>query len=173
MNISFKQEKDRWLARLFTRYPVLLRRWAQRADIATFSDTPWAPLKKTITASRIALITTGGVHLRSQKPFDMLNPSGDASYREIPFDAPAEQLHISHNHYDHSDADRDINIIFPLQHLQRLAELGEIGSVNRRHFSLMGHISGDLIEVLIKETVPGIIAALGKDAVDAVLLTPA
>ncbi len=173
MKISFKQVKDRWLARLFTRYPVLLRKWAQRADIAAFSDTPWAPLNKAISASRIALITTGGVHLTSQSSFDMLNPSGDASYREIPADAPTEQLHISHNYYDHSDADRDINIIFPIQHLQRLEEIGEIGAVSPRHFSLLGHISSELLEVLVNEAVPGIIAALQKDAVDAVLLTPA
>ena len=168
-----KQVKDRWLARLFTRYPILVRWWAQRAEFASFADTPpWTPIKKKVAASRIALITTGGVHLTSQAPFDMLNPSGDASYREIPVDAPNEQLRISHNHYDHSDADRDVNIIFPLQRLLQLEQLGEIGSANRRHFSLMGHISGELIEVLVNETVPGIIAALEKDSVDAVLLTP-
>lgn len=167
-----KQVKDRWLAKLFTRYPILVRRWAQQADITTFSNTPWTPLKKKIDTSRMALITTGGVHITSQKPFDMLNPSGDASCREIPAETPVDQLNISHNYYDHSDADRDVNIIFPLERLSRLVELGEIGSVNRRHFSFMGHITGDLIEVLVSQTVPRVVSALIEDAVDAVLLTP-
>ena len=169
----FRHIKDRWLARLFTRYPTLVKKWARGADIATFSDTPWTPFRKKVSASRLSLITTGGVHLKSQAPFDMLNPSGDASYREIPSDVASEQLAISHNYYDHSDADRDINIIFPFERLQVLEQLGKVGQVNHRHFSLMGHITGSMIDVLISETVPTIADYLKSDAVDAVLLTPA
>jgi D-proline reductase (dithiol) PrdB len=150
-----------------------VRKWAQGADVVTFSDTPWTPLRKKIAASRIALITTGGVHLQSQAPFDMRNPSGDASFREIPAETPAEQLLITHNYYDHSDAGRDVNILFPLERFRELESCGEIGSNNRRHFSFMGHITGELIDVLVSETVPLVVDALVEDSVDAVLLTPA
>ena len=172
-NISFKQRKDRWLAWLFTRYPGLVRRWARKADIVTYSSTPWTPLKKEISACRIALITTGGVHLKSQAPFDMFNPSGDPSYREIPADTPANQLSIAHNYYDHKDADRDVNIIFPYERLRELAQNGEIGEVNDRHFSFMGHITGDLIDALVNESAPRVLDSLVEDSVDAVVLTPA
>ncbi len=121
----------------------------------------------------MALITTGGVHLKSQVPFDMLNPSGDPSYREIPADTPVERLTIAHNYYDHSDADRDLNVLFPLERLRELEQFGEVGKVNHRHFSFMGHITGQQIDVLVNETVPQVIDALVEDSVDAVLLTPA
>ena len=168
-----KSRKDRWLAWLFTRYPALVRRWARKADIVTHSDTPWTPLNKEISTCRIALITTGGVHLKSQASFDMFNPSGDPSYREIPADIPADQLSIAHNYYDHKDADRDVNIIFPYERLRELAQQGEIGEVNDRHFSFMGHIAGDLIDALVKNTGPRVVDSLVEDSVDAVVLTPA
>ena len=150
-----------------------MRRWARKADILIFTDTPWAPLNKKIAACRIALITTGGVHLKSQAPFDMLSYSGDASFREIPADAASEQLIITHNYYDHADADRDINIVFPIDRLRELEQLGEIGAANHRHYSFMGHITEDLIDKLINESVPRVVDALANDSVDAVVLTPA
>ena len=171
--ISFKETKDRWLARLFTRYPALVKRWAQGADIVQHAEIPWTPLKKAIPASRIALITTGGVHLASQPPFDMMNPAGDASFREISADTPVDQLAITHNYYDHSDASRDVNIIFPFQRISELEQFGEIGAASHRHYSFMGHITGDQIDVLVNETAPRVVDALTKDSVDAVLLTPA
>lgn len=103
----------------------------------------------------------------------MFNPSGDPSSREIPADSPAKQLAIAHNYYDHSDADRDVNVIFPYERLYEFEQLGEIGEVNQRHFSFMGHITGDLIETLVNETVPRVVDALVADSVDAVVLTPA
>lgn len=172
-NIFSKHRKDRWLARLFTRHPFLVRWWARKADIVTYSRTPWTPLDKDISACRIALITTGGVHLTSQAPFDMFNPSGDPSYRQIPADTPANQLRIAHNYYDHTDADRDVNIIFPYERLRELEKFGEIKEVNDRHFSFMGHIAGDLIDVLVNETTPRMVDSLVEDSVDAVVLTPA
>lgn len=171
--ISFKRFKDRWLARLYTRFPALVSNWARRAEIITFSETPWTPLKKDIAECRIALITTGGIHLRSQAPFDMLNPSGDPSFREIAADTDEKQLMITHNYYDHSDAGRDVNIVFPLQRLRELEQFGEIGAVSPRHFSFMGHISGKLTEVLVNDAVPRVVDALAADAADAVVLTPA
>ena len=150
-----------------------MRAWARKADIITFSSTPWTPLKKGVASSRIALITTGGVHMKNQTPFDMLHPSGDPSWRQIPADAPADQLTIAHNYYDHSDADRDINVIFPYERLRLLQEFGEIGEVNRRHFSFMGHITGNRIDELVGATAPQVVDRLIEDGVDAVLLAPA
>ena len=170
---EIKAIKDRFLARVFTRHPRLLKRWAGKADVLTFADTPWTPLRQPVSKSRVALITTGGAHHRFQCPFDMHNPEGDPSLREIAADTPASDLTITHNYYDHTDADRDINIVFPLERLQWLHQFGEIGSVNQRHFSFMGHITGGAIQTLNEVSAPAAAAALKHDGVDVVLLTPA
>lgn len=119
------------------------------------------------------MITTGGIHLDSQAPFNMRDPAGDPSFREIPADTPPDHLVITHNYYDHSDAQRDINIVFPLEGVQLLKQSREIGDVNHRHFSFMGHITNHHVQTLINDTAPRVVAALKEDGVDIVILTPA
>ena len=126
-----------------------------------------------MTLSRLALITTGGVHLRSQMPFNMKDPSGDPSFREIPADTPPVDLTITHNYYDHRDADEDINIMLPIQRAIDLQEAGDIGQVNGRHFSFMGHITGPHIDTLMEKTAPQVATLLKADDVDLVILAPA
>jgi D-proline reductase (dithiol) PrdB len=103
----------------------------------------------------------------------MKDPSGDPSFREIPADSFPDNLCITHNYYDHSDADKDINIVFPIERIQLLKKYGEIGDVNPRHFSFMGHIKGHHIDTLLNETAPRVARILKRDGVDAAILTPA
>jgi len=172
-SIGFKQIRDRLFARLYTRYPKLVKNWARKARIIDTAGIPWTPFQGKIEEGKLALITTGGIHLKEQPPFDMLDPSGDPSFRQIPADAIPDQLVITHNYYDHRDANRDVNIIFPLEGARQLKTLNEIGAVNYRHFSFMGHILDQHLETLANDTAPRVAAALKKDSVDIVVLTPA
>ena len=103
----------------------------------------------------------------------MKDPSGDPTFREIPGDTRPADLTITHNYYDHADADKDINIVFPIERVQELKQSEEIGDVNHRHFSFMGHIMHRHIKTLMKETAPRVAAVLKSDKVDIVILTPA
>ncbi|MFZ1767600.1 MAG: glycine/sarcosine/betaine reductase selenoprotein B family protein, partial [Caldilinea sp.] len=134
---------------------------------------PFARLRKPLSTARGVLMTTGGVHLIEQMPFDMETPQGDATYREIPVNATPAQLTITHNYYDHRDADADLNVIFPLTHLQELARQKVIGALAPRHYGFMGHIDGELVTTLTQHTAPEVAAKLRDDGVDFALLTPA
>ena len=171
--LGTRQVKDKIIAKLFTKYPTLLNMWAQKAKIVEFEDTPWTRLTTNVAQSRLALITTGGVHLRSQPIFNMLDPQGDPTFREIPQAAVPSDLMITHNYYDHKDADKDINIILPIERVDDLKQARDIGAVNWRHFSFMGHILGHHIDTLLHKTAPAVAAALKKDEVDIAVLTPA
>ena len=103
----------------------------------------------------------------------MKDPAGDPTFREIPADTSHENLTITHDYYDHSDADKDINIVFPIERVLDLKELGNIGDVNYRHFSFMGHITNQHVHTLMRATAPRVAAALKADGVDIVILTPA
>ena len=118
-------------------------------------------------------MTTGGVHLPEQPPFDMDNPDGDATYRAIPTDTPPERITITHKYYDHSDADADLNVIFPLEHFRSLVQTGIIGSLASHHFGFMGHIEGEQVTILNERTAPEVAAKLRADGVDFAFLTPA
>ena len=152
---------------------MLFRKWVRHSTFIEFSDSPWTPFEKDISTCRLALVTTGGVHLALQKPFDMKDPAGDPTFREIPADARPADLEITHNYYDHADADKDVNVLFPIERVRELKQSNEIGDVNHRHFSFMGHIMKRHINTLMKESAPRVAAALKSDHVDIVILTPA
>ena len=164
---------NKWIARLLTRFPILVNLWTRHFEFIEFSDSPWTPMTMPASQCRLALVTTGGVHLRSQPPYNMKDPAGDPTFREIPAAAQVENLMITHNYYDHSDADKDINIVFPIECVRELAQFGDIGEVNHRHFSFMGHITNHHIHTLMNITAPRVASALKADGVDIAILTPA
>ena len=168
-----RQIKNKIFGRLFTKHPALVNLWARHSNFVEFSNSPWTPLTKATHQCRLALVTTGGVHLMSQHPFDMMNPDGDPTFREIPADTSPEDLEITHDYYDHTDADRDINVVFPIGRVLELKNSGEIGDVNHRHFSFMGHIKNLHISTLLNNTAPRVASALKEDGVDIAILTPA
>ena len=170
--MKLKTIKDKFFARLFTRYPGLVQRWASKGEFMEFSKSPWTPLRKDLKDCRVALVTTGGVHLKIQPPFDMKDLDGDPTFREFPSDVDAKELAITHDYYDHRDADEDINVILPLDRLAELAAEGLIDSVSTSAFSFMGHIIGEHVETLMNETAPKVASKLKTDGVDIVLLTP-
>jgi hypothetical protein len=87
-------------------------------------EIPWTPLRKPVSDSTVVLISTGGVHLRSDRAFKL---NGDPTYRVIPKDVQRGDIAISHQAYDRTDALRDINLVFPIE---RLCEL-EAGQGHR------------------------------------------
>ena len=125
-------------------------------------------MKKKQSDSIIALVTTAGVHLKTQEVFNVVD--GDPTVRFIPSASVEDDLMISHEHFDRIDADRDINCVFPLTRLKELAEEGVIGGVASTHYGLMGFIPDT--EPLINETIPKIVQQLITDRVDAVILNP-
>lgn len=134
--------------------------------------TPWSPLRRPLHEAKIALVSTAGLVLPEQVPFDESVRGGDVSYRQIPSDANVSSMIDAHRSatYDHAGVQSDPSLGFPLPRLHELAASGAIGSVNHRHFSLMGSITAPAR--LCAETAPEVAEALAEDDVDAVLLVP-
>ena len=133
---------------------------------------PWTPLRTPLASARVAVVSTAGLILPSQEPFDDGVRGGDSSFREIASDAVTNTLvdsHRSHS-YDHGPVLADPNVAFPIDRMHELEEEGAIGSVSHRHFSFMGSITTP--SRLVGESAPAVAAELSADAVDAVLLVP-
>lgn len=138
------------------------------ADLRS-EPVPWTPLTRPLSRCRVALVTTAGVYVKGQAPFDVAAKDGDPSFRELPSSTPPEGYKISHTHYDHSDADRDINCVFPISRVQEMVDRGLLGSVAEVNFGFMGFIK-DLEGLKVNaRTVAG---ALLVQGVDVVLGTP-
>ena len=163
---------NRLMARVFTRFPSLAARWGRRMEAAG-GDIPWAVPRRPLGGAVVALVTTGGVHLRSQTPFDMDDPDGDPSFREIPVDVPRGELTITHDYYDHADADRDLNLVLPVDRLRELVEHGAVGGLHPTAYAFMGHIAGPHLATLIRQTGPEVARRLRDAGADYALLVPA
>lgn len=146
---------------------IIIGKVAENMVIKIDSSPSIAEVKKELRNSKVAFITTAGVHLKSDNPF---NTKGDHTFRIIPKDANFEDLTITHEHYDTKEALKDINCVFPLEILRNFGEEEIIGSVAPRNFGLMGYIPE--VDLLIKKTAPKIADILVEDGVDIALFSP-
>lgn len=152
-------------------------RMADRIFVTTYpwrriDPVPWTPLAKPLSACRLALVSSAGLVLPGQPPFDDRVRGGDFSFREIPNDSDVLTLidtHRSHA-FDHSGIATDPNLAFPLDRARELAASGFVGSLNRRHLSFMGSITAP--GRLVRETAPAAARLLVEDGVDVALLVP-
>jgi D-proline reductase (dithiol) PrdB len=171
--LSFSSLKNQAIAKVTTRFPSLAEKFIDGfSPVEPLGGVPWCPPKRPLAQSKVALVTTAGVHHRDQRPFDMKDPDGDPSFRVIDASSPLRDLMVTHDYYDHSDADRDINIVFPIERLWELEKEGLIGEVARTHYGFMGHILGRHIQTLLNLSAPEAAKRLKLDDVDIVLLTP-
>jgi D-proline reductase (dithiol) PrdB len=163
----------RFLTRLHALFPALTRRWLERHPIAVSREVPMAALRVPLERARLGLVTTAGVHLEGQTPFDMHDPDGDPSLRWLPADAPTSSLTITHDHYDSRDARRDLAVVYPVARVCELIAAGRLGAQAERHAGLMGHVDGPHLATLEHETAPAIAEEFRRQHVDIVLLAPA
>ena len=139
-------------------------------------EIPWTPLKKPLSECQVALISSGGIALRSDTPFgqegERQNPWwGDPSLRVIPRGTKTEDIKLYHLHVDPCCVEADINSLLPIDRLVELEDTGEIGGVARSHYAFMGYNLQP--KILLEETTPQIIRNLKDEAVDVVVLVPA
>ena len=131
------------------------------------TPTPvWAPVKKKLKDMTVAIVTAAGVHLKSDKPFNL---AGDTSYRVVPSTATDDELMVSHGGYDNTDVNRDINCMFPIDRLRELAEKGFIKNIAPNMYTCMG--GGGDVKVFTEETGPEIAQKLLDEHVYAVVMT--
>lgn len=129
----------------------------------------FTPLAKPLAQSTVALVSTGGLRLKSQQPYDLLDPNGDWSIRPIPSDTPVSDITINHSHYNHGDADDDVNCIFPIERVREMADAGFIGGVTRTFIGMMGFVPN--ATHIVEEAGPEVARRLKAEGAEVVLLT--
>jgi D-proline reductase (dithiol) PrdB len=133
------------------------------------NDTvPFLRLTKPLTASRVSIVTTAGLHRRGDRPFG----PGDQTYRAIPAATPTKDIIQSHTSigFDRVPIMRDVNVTYPIDRLREMVARGELGGVAANGYSFMGALR-DTAKVE-SETGPEVARRLCEDGADAVLITP-
>jgi D-proline reductase (dithiol) PrdB len=137
---------------------------------------PWAAVTRPLSRSKVALVSTAGLSMRGDRPFDLESerrrPSwGDPSFRRIRAGATSADVEVNHLHIETSFIRRDLNVALPLDRLRELVGEGVVGAMTSTHYSTMGY-QGASTEVLETETAPAIAAAMRSEEVDLALLAP-
>jgi len=131
---------------------------------------PFTPFDGDLARATVAIVTAGGVHRRDQEPFNIGDELGDLTYRVMGDDVASSELMVTHDHYDHSDADEDINVVFPIDVLRDLANEGFIGGIARKHVGYMGYTMR--LKDMYEQTAPAIADEIDKGSrADVVILT--
>jgi hypothetical protein len=136
------------------------------------------PFEKRLASSRIALLTSAGIYLRSSQPsFDVereqANPEwGDPSWRSIPSAVEAADLEVAHLHISHDDIRSDPEVALPARTLDELVSERMVGSATPEHISVMGYQERSL-DGWRQDTAPQLIARLRDQQADGLVLAPA
>ena len=138
----------------------------------------WAPFEKRLAASRIALLSSAGIYVKSSQPsFDVEREKsepewGDPSWRPIPSDVDAADLEVAHLHISHDDIRSDPEVALPMRTLHALVSEGVVGGATPAHVSVMGYQERSL-EAWRDDTAPQLIAWLRDRRADGLVLAPA
>ena len=136
------------------------------------SFVPQARLGKPLAVSRLTLVSSCGVHLKTDQPLDVCHPFGDFRFLRVPSGAKRDELIIHQLKYPHDDADLDINVIFPIERLQELCEEGCLGKLTPNFFSFIGYnMDPEKFERTVAEGIAE--AVVQEEHADCALLAPA
>jgi D-proline reductase (dithiol) PrdB len=134
--------------------------------VPEFDSTPFT-IPPPLREATVAIVTTAAL----RRPEDPAWARGDESFRVLP--AAARNLTVGHAspNWDRSGIAADLNVAYPADRLQELADEGVIGVVAPNHISFHGVIDGTL-STLRLDSGPAAARRLREDGVDVVLLTP-
>jgi D-proline reductase (dithiol) PrdB len=133
-------------------------------EFTRVTDVPFTAPAKPVASSRIALVSTAGLHLPEHSPFDRETPTGDCTYRRVGLDDDLARLRIGWDTDAHQPASQDLNCAFPLALLRETPEAAP------SHYTFSGSIPDP--RPLLEDTAPALARELQRDAVDAVLIAP-
>lgn len=136
---------------------------------------PWTPLPRPLSEATVALVSTAGLSMLADPPFDtegeQENPWwGDPSFRVIPRTATEADIVASHLHIETAYIQQDLDVALPLRRLAEAEADGRIGRVAQAHYSFMGYLL-DPTEFL-ERSVPAMVNRMRADAVDVAIFVP-
>ncbi len=130
-----------------------------------------ANLSKPLSESRLTFVSTAGVQPKNTMPFDTVHPVGDYTFRRVPSDSKTTDLEIHQLKYPTFGANRDLNVIFPIERLRELVAEKHIGSLTTNFFSFIGYnMDAERLENTLAEDIA---EAVKAENAEVALLAPA
>ena len=126
---------------------------------------------KPLGESRLTFVSTAGGQPTGTLPFDVVHPVGDYSFRRVPSTAEPADLEIHQLKYPTAGANRDLNVIFPIERLRELAADGVVGGLSEHFYTFIGYnMDPERLERTLAEDIA---AAVAEEGADIALAAPA
>jgi len=137
---------------------------------------PWTPLAKPLSQTTLALVTSAGISLKTDPPFDMEREKkeaiwGDRSYRAIPRGTSEKDIEVNHLHIKTDYIKQDINVILPLARMAEFEQEKIIGRLAPTSYSFYGFQWQNT--GFLKEAIEPVSRKMRLEGVEAVFMTPA
>ncbi len=137
---------------------------------------PWTPMAKPLNQTTITLVTSAGISLKTDPPFDMEREKreaiwGDRSYRAIARGTTEKDIDVNHLHINTSYVKQDMNVMLPLARMAEFENGKIIGRLAPTAYSFYGFQWQNTD--FLKEAIEPISKKMKLEGVEAVLLTPA
>ena len=158
------------LAARYADWLVRIEQMHQDAQALPNPEPAFARLARPLAEARVGLLTSAGAYVDGDAPFDVADPHGDPSFREIPADVEPSRLRFAHSHYDTARCEQDPNVVLPLEPLRALVADGVVGDAAPVHVGMMGFNPDP--RRLVAESAPRVVELFLRDAVDVVVLSP-
>ena len=173
------------LVQLAYEYQVRAYTGAEGERAPAYPEGPFATLQRPLGAARLGLVSSSGHFVEGQDPrpfgveamtqqeamsriLEFLRAAPELT--PIPADTPASRLRVRHGGYDIRGAEKDPNVVFPLDRLRELQAEGRFGELAGQVYSFVGATAQTR---LLKESGPEWVERFRQDRLDAVLLVPA
>ncbi|HEX4900350.1 MAG TPA: hypothetical protein VFV61_07435 [Pyrinomonadaceae bacterium] len=132
---------------------------------------PFTPARRALPMLNLALISSAGAYLDGTQSFNLNDPAGDVSFREIPIEVGPDDLKFAARGYDPVAIQADLNTQLPLQRLAEFVANRIIGQLNPVFWSFCGFIpdAGSVVD----EMLPLLQERVRRYEVQAALLIPA
>ena len=137
---------------------------------------PWTPLSKPVKQASVCMVTSAGISLKTDPPFDMEREKreavwGDRSYRAIPRGTTGDDIDVNHLHINTNWIKQDINVMLPFDRMAEFEKEGVIGRLAPTSYSFYGFQwqNTEFLQTAI-EPMSG---KMKEEGVHAVLLFPA
>jgi D-proline reductase (dithiol) PrdB len=153
-----------------TQFAEIERRYVR--DVVGVPDFEWVefdqpsprtPLAVPLSEATVTLVSTAGAHLPGARP---LGAGGHAAL--LAADADVELTHVG---YDTERAMDDLDVVYPVRTLRRLADEGFIGALAPTAISTMGFVPDG--RRLFERAVPAAVERIHDEQAHLALLVPA
>ena len=157
--------------------PPSLSAWIRTRIPDRFEGSiPWTPLSKPINQANFSMVTSAGISLKTDPPFDMEREKreptwGDRSYRALPKDTTENDISVNHLHINTGFILKDINVMLPLARMREFEQEGIIGRLAPTAYSFYGFQWEN--NDFLTEAIEPMAKQMETEGVDAVILIPA